>query len=209
MLDEAGFAERNADGIRLGPDGEPITIVLTYVDGFADFSEVLEFVQRDWREVGIDLQPRGMPRASYADIVFENQHDAAIWQGNPAGIRVQGDPRYYLPANGESLFGNAWAFWGQNPDDPRAEEPSVEAARRQIELYNEMRQTIDQERQEELMREILQIGADAFWVIGISTPLPDFGVYTNNFRGVPENMPSAWEYPTPGPANTFTFFFAE
>lgn len=206
ILDEAGFAERDSEGFRLGPDGNRISFVLTYADGFGEFGDVLPFIQADWAAVGVEMLPRGLPRAAYADIVFENQHDASIWTGNGSGIRTFGDPRYYMPANNESLFANAWAYWGQNPNNPIAQEPTNESARRQIELYNQLRQTVSEDGKNAIMAEILEIAADEFWVIGVSTPPIQYGIVRNNFFNVPEDMPSAWEYPDPGPTNTFTYF---
>jgi peptide/nickel transport system substrate-binding protein len=209
MLDEAGFAERNDAGIRLGPDGEPISFVLIYAEGLGEFNDLLPMIQEYWAAVGVELLPRGVPRAAYSDTVFENQHDAAIWTGNPAGIRVFGDPRYYLPANNESLFALAWAAWGQNPDGPLAEEPTSDIARQQIELYQQLRQTVDEAGKNEIMAEILELSADAFWVIGISTPPISYAIVRNNFFNVPDGFPAAWEYPDPGPTNTFTYYIVE
>jgi peptide/nickel transport system substrate-binding protein len=206
ILDEAGFAERDADGFRLGSDGNRISFVMVYSDFPTNAAEVMEFVQRYWREVGIDMQPRQMPREAFDELVTTNGHDAALW-GGEGGIRPIGRPHNYMPADNNAWFAAAWGIWSEFPDDPNAEEPSNANALRQIELLEQIKQTADQDEQDRLMTEILDIAAKEFWVIGISTPQPSYGIVKNNFFNVPEDMPLSWEWPTPAPANSFTFYF--
>ncbi|MBC7813021.1 MAG: ABC transporter substrate-binding protein, partial [Burkholderiales bacterium] len=207
MLDEAGFTERNADGIRLAADGNPISFVMVYSEFPAGAAQVMEFVQRYWREIGIDMQPREMPREAFDELVYSNGHDAALW-GGEGGMRPVGRPHNYMPSDTNAWFASAWGTWSEYPEDANAEEPTNPAALRQIELLEQIKQTPDQEQQDSLMSEILDIAADEFWVIGISTPQPSFGLVRNNFHNVPDSMPLAWEWPTPAPANTFTFYFS-
>lgn len=56
------------------------------------------------------------------------------------------------------------------------------------------------------MREILQIAADQFYYIGISSTPDDYAVVRNTFRNVPQTMWGAWIYPNPGPVNPEHFF---
>jgi peptide/nickel transport system substrate-binding protein len=206
ILDKAGFAGRDADGFRLGPDGNRISFVMVYSDFPTNAGQVMEFVQRYWREVGIDMQPRQMPREAFDEMVTSNGHDAALW-GGEGGIRPIGRPHNFMPADNNAWFAAAWGIWSESPEDPNAEEPSNPNAMRQIELFEQIKQTANQDEQNRLMNEILDIAAEEFWVIGISTPQPSFGIVKNNFFNVPETMPLAWEWPTPAPANPFTFFF--
>ena len=56
------------------------------------------------------------------------------------------------------------------------------------------------------MREILDLAADAFYVIGISLPSQRFGIVKNNFHNVPAVMPHSWVYPDPAPTNPSQYF---
>jgi peptide/nickel transport system substrate-binding protein len=115
------------------------------------------------------------------------------------------EPRWYFPFSNESIFGEAWQYWYNNPSDPRAEEPPANTAR-QMELYNELKATADPDGQAALMNEILAIAAEEFYSIGIVLPPPGYGIQRNNFFNVPASMPGAWLYPNPGPTNTFQYF---
>ncbi len=208
MLDDAGFAERDSDGFRLDADGNRISFVMVFSDFPMNAAQVMEFVQGYWREVGIDMQPRQMPRESFDELVYSNGHDAALW-GGEGGIRPIGRPHNFMPADSNAWFASAWGIWSEYPEDANAEEPTNPGALEQIELLEQIKQTPDQDQQDALMTQILDIAADEFWVIGISTPQPSFGIVRNNFHNVPPAMPLAWEWPTPAPANPFTFFFSD
>jgi peptide/nickel transport system substrate-binding protein len=208
MLDDAGYTEKDADGFRLASDGSRISFVMAFSDFPANAAQVMEFVQRYWREVGIDMQPRQMPREAFDEFVYSNSHDAALW-GGEGGIRPIGRPHNYMPNDSNAWFAAAWGIWSESPGDPNGEEPTNPAALRQIELFNQIKQTTDQDEQQALMTEILAIAAEQFWDIGISTPVPSYGLVKNGYTNVPEAMPLSWEWPTPAPANPFTFFFKE
>ena len=118
------------------------------------------------------------------------------------------DGGLYFPNGNESNYGEAWQYWYNNPNDERAEEPP-EAVRQQMELYVQLRNTADPEGQNELMTQILDIAAEQFYAIGISLPANGYGIVKNNMHNVPDTILGAYLYPSPGPTNTFTYYFAE
>ena len=88
---------------------------------------------------------------------------------------------------------------------PDCDEPP-ETARRQMALYDSLQAISDPDRQAVLMRQILGLAADAFYVIGITRPGQEFGIVKNNFRNVPAVMPKSWAYPHPAPTNPSQYF---
>ena len=205
ILDEAGFAEKDSDGFRLGPDGNRITFSIDVIATLLpEQPDVMEQVVGYWREVGIDAQVNVIERSLLYERKEANQQDASVWSGD-GGLDVILEPRWYFPYTNETHFAEAWQYWYNNPNDPRAEEP-VEAAKRQMELYDQLKASADPDVQNELMNEILQIAADEFWAMGIGLPAPGYGIKKNNFMNVPASMPNAWLYPHPGPTNTFQYY---
>ena len=55
-LDKAGFAERDGEGFRLGPDGGRISFPMEIMNFKQERIDVLELVRNYWRDVGIDMQ---------------------------------------------------------------------------------------------------------------------------------------------------------
>ena len=133
---------------------------------------------------------------------------ADLAQGRPGGAgggpEVFLDPRHFLPVTSESTYAMAWYTWFVNPTGTGALVPPEEppdAVKRQMELYTQIKATGDQAEQVRLMKEILEIAKDQFYVIGVSSSPPGYGIVKQNFHNVPTLMPGSWQYPDPAPTN--------
>jgi peptide/nickel transport system substrate-binding protein len=78
-----------------------------------------------------------------------------------------------------------------------------------MELYDQIKATGDQAEQVALMKELLEIAKDQFYVIGISNEPPGYGIVKSNFHNVPTTMPGSWQYPTPAPTNPEQYWIEE
>ncbi len=203
-LDQAGYAERDNEGYRLGPDGKRISFAIEVFTVNTNGIMMLNLIADYWKAVGIDMQVLVEERDIFYEHKAANIHDAAVWTGD-GGLDVILEPRYYLPFSNESIWAEAWQYWFYNPEHELAEEP-VPAVKRQMELYNQLKATADPDEQARLMEEILQIAADEFWCMGISLPSNGYGIVKNNFYNVPEVFPNSWTYPHPGPTNPEQYF---
>ncbi len=213
-LDKA-FPEKNADGFRLGPDGKPISFLIEFSpDSEPSWTTAAELIQRQWREVGLNVQIRSEERSFFYERKDNNQHDVALWKGDGGLGDVLLEPRWYLPLNNESIFAVPWAYWRTNPKGEgegtfaQVEEPPA-AVKEQIELYETLTRTPGAEEQAEYMNQILEIAADQFYVMGVSLSAPGYGIVKNNFHNVPESMPDAYLYPTPAPTDTSQYFISD
>jgi peptide/nickel transport system substrate-binding protein len=173
MLDAAGFAERDADGWRLGPDGEPIVFVVQATPGDGRL-ETMEIVARAWQDIGINAQFRQVDRSLMTTALIGNDYDAYIWDA-PGGMGDSiTDPRGFLPFNTTVIFiAPLWAQWNMNPET--GEEPPA-AVREQLELYRTIESIPDAEGRIERMKEVLEMAADQFYSIGIRQRPPGFGI---------------------------------
>lgn len=199
--------ERDAEGFRLMPNGERLVIAMEVIATlFPEWPEVLELIQGYWADVGIDMQLVVEDRSVFYDRKAANLHDAAIWGGD-GGLDVMLEPRWYFPNGNESNYAEAWQYWYNNPNDERAEEPPA-IVQQQMDLYNQLKATADPEQQNALMTQILDIAADQFYAIGISLTPNGYGIVKNNMHNVPATILNAYLYPSPGPTNTFTYYFS-
>jgi peptide/nickel transport system substrate-binding protein len=129
-----------------------------------------------------------------------------VWGGD-GGLDVVLEPRWYFPYSNESNFAQAWRTWYNPMANPRtAPEEPPQATRKQMELYDQLKATADERQQADLMKQILDIAADQFYVLGISLPPRNYGIVKNNFHNVPQTMPNAWLYPHPAPTNPSQYF---
>jgi peptide/nickel transport system substrate-binding protein len=203
-LDQAGCRQRDSNGYRLRPDGQRITITLDVID-FLSMLEVARFIPGYWEAVGLETRLNVLEREDFYRRKAANKHDAVVWVGD-GGLEVLLEPRWYFPSSPvESNYAIPWAHWYRNPNDPVAELPPEET-QRQMRLYDQILTTADQQKQYAAMMEILEIAADQFYAIGISTPPLRYGILKPGFHNVPTFIPHSWTYPHPAPTNPCQYF---
>ncbi|NIY75669.1 ABC transporter substrate-binding protein [Thalassospira sp. HF15] len=202
-LEKAGLTDRNEDGMLMRPDGKPLAFSID-TEGAERF-EMLKGVMRYWRDLGIDVTARNLPRDEFVALREGNNHHASAWGGD-GGLDAMVIPINYLPMSSESSwFATGWAHWYLNPDSPDSITPP-EAVQNQLALYDQLKATANTKIQNQLMRDILDISADQFYVMGIALPPNRKGVVARNFHNVPKVMPAAWSYATPAPTNPSQYF---
>ncbi|MGH2535602.1 MAG: ABC transporter substrate-binding protein [Thermomicrobiales bacterium] len=210
--------EKNGDGIRLGPDGEPFFFQIEFAAEFrAEWAAILEFVQQYWQAVGIEMRPESEERSLLYERKEGNQPDATVWEGE-GGLEALLDPRWYFPFSGESNYAVPWANWFQqgglageldleSVDIPMEAPPEI--VQQQMELYKQIEVTVDAEEQVALMNQILEIAADQFYVMGITLPAPGYGATRNGFHNVLEPMLYGWLALVPASTNPCQYFEAQ
>ncbi|HZG68259.1 MAG TPA: ABC transporter substrate-binding protein, partial [Herpetosiphonaceae bacterium] len=184
--------------------GQPVAFGIEVATGVADVSDVMELVVGYWQAIGLDVNLVVEERSLFYSRKENNEHDANVWGGD-GGLAVVLEPRWYFPYSGESNFGMAWQYWFNNPQDERGEEPPAEV-KRQMELYNELKATPDPAQQAELMKQVLQIAKEQFYVIGVALPPNGYGIVKNDFHNVPATMFNAYLWPHPGPTNPQQYY---
>lgn len=203
-LDRSGYSQRDAQGFRLGPDGNRISFVVELHD-VRDWADSLELIQTHWQEVGIDMHVRVIDRSLVQTRMQANEHDAIAWFGRPGLMDAILQFRWEFPSHWESAYAVPWANWYTGDEGPREEPPPV--TRQQMEIYDQITRTVDEAEQIRLAEEIIEIAAEQFYVMGISLPAPGYGIVKNNFRNVPESMFNTGNaYFDPGPTNPEQYF---
>lgn len=199
LLDGIGLTAKDGEGFRLRSDGKRLSITVETTDTLvAEWPDILALIKEQWRKVGVDLQVKVVDRNLVDEHRRANLHEMQAWNGD-GGLDVIADPRYYMVAHAESAFGVPWSYWFDDPTAEGAIEPP-EDVKKQKTLYAEMVKTPTVEGQDALMKQILDIGKNDFYVMGISLAPNGYAVVRNNVHNVPASQPSAWTYPTPGPA---------
>lgn len=207
LLDKAGFSKRDGQRFRLGPDGKRISFAVDAATSRRYQIDALELIKKYWAAVGIEMQVKTIEESFAFARMLANEHDAMVWIGG-GGYDFLGvlDPKWYFPYENQAAFASAWGIYFQNPNDPNAEEPP-EPAKRQQALYVEMQKTPGTAGQFEVMKKILAITREQFYVIGTNMDADNYGVVKNNMRNVPELMPDTFFYMTPGPTNPEQYFY--
>lgn len=209
--------EKDSDGFRIGPDGNRFTFIMEITEGFTAWApDVMELVKGYWNDVGVDVQVKNEDRSLMFDRFPLGVHDAMLWQGDGGNNDALLRGFWYMPItaaneSGFAMWAPNWGTWAQGistaPDGSvKAEEPP-QAIKDQVALYKELLATGDEAQQIELYKQILDIAQEEFWVMGIGTYGPGYGIVNNNMRNVPQTMPHAWLFPTPAPTKPEQYFF--
>ncbi|MFD0774654.1 ABC transporter substrate-binding protein [Streptomonospora algeriensis] len=211
ILDEAGYDERNGDGVRVSPDGTPLSFTLSAPGDFRpDIIDSMEMVVGMWQDLDVQVELQVEERTRWQDRRENNEHEINVWSGDSGMLDAMYDPRWYGPLHsGESNFAIPWAQWyASDGNDPRAQEPP-EDVKAHIDTYRDVIAETDPDKRNELMSDFLAETQEQFYALGISTTQPGYGIVSNNFHNVPDALPYSSVYNTPAPANPEQFFIEE
>jgi peptide/nickel transport system substrate-binding protein len=87
LLLEAGFEDRNGDGILQGPDGRDFDFELVYPQGGGDFQRIVLFLRDLYARAGIVMRPLPTEWSVMLDNIREQDFDA-ITLGWSSGVEV-------------------------------------------------------------------------------------------------------------------------
>lgn len=197
--------EKGTDGFRLTPDGKPFKFGLEIANANQSEVDSGNMIVKYWQAVGVNVEAIAEDRTLYYTRKGNNDGNAFLWQGE-GGFNPILDPRSYFPFSGESNWAEAWQAWYNNPDSDIAEEPPAEI-KALFEKFDTVKSSTTYEDQVKAMNELLALSAEQFYVLGIMTPPDQYGIVKNNMHNVPDHMILSFVFPTPGPYNTFAFFF--
>ena len=204
MLDQAGLDKKGPDGVRLRPDGKPLAMTWEVSNTSQQWIDTAEQIKKYWRAAGVDITVKAEERGLRQQRVTAADHDVTNWGGD-GGIDAILGPYWYFAFASFNSHATQWALWYET-NGAGGEEPPP-PAKQQTELYEQIKTTADEARQKDLMRQLLDISADQFWIMGISTPGESYGIVKTNFKNVPKQMySSGQEYSNPGASMPEQYF---
>jgi len=184
MLDEIGLNKKNADGIRLHPDGTPVSFVVENID-VAWYVDTVGLVVDYWKNLGLQVTQKTSARSLYTERRNANEIQVQSWT-QPGG----------------SLLFNVWTFFpyhtqGWAPKNAiyyktggsEGEKPVGDIARL-LEIYELYQMTADPAAQDVLLNEAVAIHMKNLYMIGTVGAMPQFVIAKNNFRNVPDDIPA-------------------
>ena len=112
MLDLVGYEARNADGVRLLPDGRPMEITVEHDGRSPERADALHLIAETWRKIGIVLNQKAMTR----DVLKRRTKagsplmsaDVGMNNGRPPALLPPADLAPMTPAR---LHWMGWGGW--------------------------------------------------------------------------------------------------
>jgi len=209
LLDGIGLTKKDANGIRLLPNGKPATIEISVVPAFGAWPDVALLAAKDWEAVGIKTIVQIRERALHFKMNENNELMAEIWNEDSSAFPYTGNAKPD-PRNAPILtIGPLWRRWYAS-GGKEGQEPTP-AVKRIVEIVDTAR-TVPPEEQVKLSQELFRIFTDNMFEIGTIglTPMVQGVVVVNTkFRNVPAKMGNDWPLRSPGNARTEQFYFAK
>jgi peptide/nickel transport system substrate-binding protein len=162
--------EKNAQGVRLGPDGKPFTFVLTAINTWtwaprnAELGEVLVGYMKD---VGLDVLLNIASDEQHDVVRLNNTVEAFISTGEGGGgITGLLDARNYAPMEQFGQWGNGWALWRQKPNGATGEVEPPQWVVDARQKYNDALAAPTQEEQIAKMRLVVEEATERYYQVG-------------------------------------------
>ena len=193
-LDEIGLVDQNDDGWRQLPNGDEFQFEVEVVARETPKIPNVELVQEYWQEVGIDVSWRPISGELSGQRAPANLMDANLWHGDKAtDILFPVQAQFFVPEP-PGWEKTIWPEWGQwfLTDGEEGEEPPADI-KELYGWYEEMLNTIDEDRRVELGHRILETQAENLWVIGTVGQSPWVVAADNNLRNLPEDVLWVWD----------------
>ncbi len=195
MLDEMGLSTRNAEGVRLRPDGRPLALFIEATNTYWVPSEVVQRVADGWTAVGVKTVLRLQARPLWQTRVDAMMHDVSVWTGADEIYPLM-DPRWFFPSDAGALQALDYARWFRT--EGAQGEPPPPDIRRCMELFRRIEQTVDPDEHVRLFRRIIDLNEENLWIIGLVSYVPQIVLVKDGFLNVPEAAVAGWVFRTPG-----------
>ena len=187
LLDEMGLSERNADGIRLRPDGEPLAFMLEYLPHEGPKKEVCELVVQYWQAVGVQADAFGRERNYLIERLNTNTHDASGWHCDRLLERAAWTYGWNMKLGpvGDSavMFARAWRDWFLSNGETGVEPP--EQAKGMKQAFDDWNKTMmGTPEYMEAATKVYDLVSEALWTIGIVAGAPQPLVIKKNLENI-------------------------
>jgi peptide/nickel transport system substrate-binding protein len=145
ILDEAGYADTDGDGIRETPDGEPMELRFVVRTEAPETVDAGEFIVEWLRDVGVSLKTEAVNDSKLGEIWLNNDYDIYIW-----GWGVEPDPNFQLSTYTSSQCG-VWSdtcYSNQEYDRLFQEQQQAASLEEREQLVTQLQQILYEDRPE-------------------------------------------------------------
>jgi peptide/nickel transport system substrate-binding protein len=206
LLDAIGL-KVGKDGFRIGPDGKPIELIVSFTTypGNANMS-TMELIKSYWEKMGIKTIIKQVDRSLYTtqcnsgDIeigvwVMDRMSNVAISAGRLLGTWTDGP---WAP-----LYARWYWTKGQEGEEPTGDIKKI------YDLWDEFNRTVDARKRDTIIRQIIALHRKNIWIIGTVGGIPQLVIVNNKLRNVPDGI--LWDDPYRSELNSFPeqFFFKQ
>jgi len=190
LLDEMGLDKKNAAGIRLRKDGQPLTYLIE--EGGLRVGpltpKVCEMVAAYWRDVGVDASVKEVDSNLLQTRMNNGQVQCTVWHADRCtDLLLPLEMHWYIPtAGGQGGPSSKWAAWWSAVDKTAAGliEPP-DQIKKYYDLFAQMTSTIDENERVKFGQQIFDGLAETPLSIGLILECPAPLIFNKNMRNLP------------------------
>jgi len=208
LLDGIGLSRKDAQGIRLMPNGKPAMIELSVVPAFAAWPDTAQLIAKDWEKVGVKTVVQIRERALHFKMREANELQTEMWNEDTTAFPYTGNAKVDVRTSPILTTGPLFKQWYESKGKEGMEPPAP--IKRIVELVDTAR-TVGPDGQVKAAQEIFRIWADNLYevgTVGLTPMVQGVVVAGTRFRNVPTTLGNDWPLRSPGNARTEQFFFA-
>ncbi len=213
MLDEMGLDQRNASGIRLRGDSQPLTYVIEeggYRVGPLT-PQVCLMVAAYWRDIGIDVTVKEVDSTLLYTRVLNGQVQCTVWHADRCtDLLLPLEPQWFIPtAGGQGGASSKWAAWWSATDrtDPSLIEPP-DQIKHYYDLFAQMTSTNDENERVQYGQQIFDGLAETPLSIGLILECPAPLMFNKSLKNLPPSKAIiGWDTYGISTYHPETFFF--
>ncbi|MEM9631219.1 MAG: ABC transporter substrate-binding protein [Pseudomonadota bacterium] len=194
LLDEMGLVDKDGDGFRDLPNGDPFVLDWQFATQ-ATSSQLVELVGRNWTELGVKTTIKEVTSDEYRSAQSANTLDVLIWtKGQPAGS-ILGDGEIWVPPF-DGYFdvrtGMLWAEYISSNGANGVEPPAwVGELKTQLDTYQSSAPGSDASKA--AANKMVEIMTGQLLFIGVvNSPAPIY--HSNNLKNFADFKTSSYEY---------------
>ena len=207
LLDGIGLTKKDAQGIRLLPNGKPVSIEISVVPAFGEWRDVAQLIAKDWEKVGVKTVVQIRERALHFKMRDANELQTEMWNEDTSAFPFTGNAKVDVRNNPILTTGPLFAQWYQTKGKEGMEPPAP--IKKIVELVDTAR-TVGPDGQTKAAQEIFRIWADNLYeigTIGLTPMIQGVVVVNSRLHNVPTTLGNDWPLRSPGNARPEQFFF--
>jgi peptide/nickel transport system substrate-binding protein len=200
--------DKDAEGMRLGKDGQRVSIIWTLLDANYTGGDAKSWIQASelmtgyFKEVGVEVKLDVV-----SDQVFSNERrgtndvDMFTFHGGEGGAGMSAiiDPRWHIPAEFWGIFGLGWYNWRAATEADREKlvaegsaMPLDEKRQAERDAWEKATQQTTRDGQVAAMKAVLDASAEELYTLGIARFGPSYQPTSKRLQGLPDGALDGW-----------------
>ncbi len=193
LLDEIGLTKRNAQGIRLLPDGETATIIIEHASEETEDADALSLIADQWKKIGIKLLSKPQTRENFRLRAFSGEAVMMAYAGITTAVpTADTSPKEFAPAEQGGLQWSRWGMYIQSKTK-QGEKCDMQEACQLLDLLREWEESADPAVRRKAWDKMLEINVDEVFSIGTVNGIRQPIVVGPKVRNVPKEGYFAWD----------------